>query len=236
VVRTTRAVALRANYARGVNYPGQEVVVLSTLIPPLAETWRQLSAESMDHLEVGLMAAPTPSTTVDVAWFSDRSRNRYAFAFPPVATRPTFLNLGGYTVRGAELSLQQRIAARWHLFGGLTLLDASRAQLPYTPEGTFVFGVTGTAGRFRLAVDTQAQSAMYVFGRGRTPVAADLARVDGFAVVNVRPSYRLSPLGDAIEAFVAVENLFDRAYEFRPGYPMPGTSVQVGVTIGRGVR
>ena len=32
-------------------------------------------------------------------------------------------------------------------------------------------------------------------------------------------------------AIVAIENLFDESYAYRPGYPMPGTSAQVGVTL-----
>ena len=231
VLEASRPISVRAGYARGVHYPGQEVAVLSRLIPPLGDTWRTLSAETLDHVEVGVMVAPTASTTVDVAWFADRREDRYVFAFPPVVTRPTFLNLGAYRTQGAELSVQQRVSPGWQVFGGLTLLDASIAGVPYTPEATLVVGVTGRIGRLSLAADLQSQSAMDVFGRARTPGAADLARVDGFTVVNLRPSFRLPAFGDRIEAFVAIENLFDRAYAFRPGYPMPGTSMQVGVTI-----
>jgi iron complex outermembrane receptor protein len=34
-----------------------------------------------------------------------------------------------------------------------------------------------------------------------------------------------------MDVFVAVENLLDASYAYRPGYPMPGTSVQVGVVV-----
>ncbi len=223
--------ALRANYARGVHYPGQEVAVLSTLIPPLGTTWRSLDAETLDHVEVGVMAAPAASTTVDFAWFNDRRDNRYVFAFPPAVARPMFLNVGSYRVQGAEFSVQQRIASGWQAFGGLTLLNTSIEGVPYTPKATLALGVTGRVGRLRLAMDLQSQSAMEVFGRARNPAASDLARVKGFTVVNVRPSYRLPVWRERVDAFVAIENLFDRAYAFRPGYPMPGTSVQVGVAI-----
>jgi iron complex outermembrane receptor protein len=32
------------------------------------------------------------------------------------------------------------------------------------------------------------------------------------------------------EVFLAVENLFDRDYEYRPGYAMPGISGQLGLS------
>ena len=41
----------------------------------------------------------------------------------------------------------------------------------------------------------------------------------------------LPRLDGRVELFLAIENLFDEAYAYRPGYPMPGTSAQVGVTF-----
>ena len=39
----------------------------------------------------------------------------------------------------------------------------------------------------------------------------------------------LPVLGPRGEVFVALENLGDRRYAYRPGYPMPGRSGQLGV-------
>ena len=46
------------------------------------------------------------------------------------------------------------------------------------------------------------------------------------------PAWVLPAMGDRTEVFLAIENLFDADYAYRPGYPMPGTSVQVGVSLG----
>lgn len=51
----------------------------------------------------------------------------------------------------------------------------------------------------------------------------------GFAVANLRVAYPVPALGSKGEVFLAVENLFDRNYAYRPGYPMPGRSAQIGV-------
>jgi iron complex outermembrane receptor protein len=53
--------------------------------------------------------------------------------------------------------------------------------------------------------------------------------VDGFTVANLRVARQLPWLGQRGEVFVSVENLFDKDYSFRPGYPMAGRSFQVGV-------
>jgi iron complex outermembrane receptor protein len=219
------------NYARGVNYPGQEVVALSNLIAPLGETWRSLRPERMDHVETGITVTPRPATTIDAAIFDDRLTSRYVFGFPPVVARPAFVNLGGYRVRGAELSLRQSFASTWQAFGGLTLLDSSLDTLPYAPARALVVGVTSAHGPFSLSIDAQAQSSMFVLAASRTAGAANTQRVAGFAVVNVRPAWRLPWLEGRATVFAAIENLFDTAYAYRPGYPMPGTSLQVGISI-----
>lgn len=230
VVRMPRAAAVRVRYARGVSYPGQEVAALSSLIPPLGETWRQLRPEVQQHVEVGLAWAPVAATSLDVAVFRDRNDRRYVFGFPPAVARPTFTNIGAHVVRGVEASLQQRLASRWQAFLGLTWLDTSVA-LPYAPSQSIVAGLTGAIGPVRVALDAQHQSSMAVLARARSPIASNTERVAGFTVVNVRPSWTVPRSQGAVDLFVAVENLFDETYAYRPGYPMPGVSAQVGVTL-----
>ncbi len=236
VIRHASGLALRTTYARGVSYPGQDVAVLASLIPPLGQSWRTLAPERLEHVEAGASLSPRQGTTVDVAYFHDRLRDRYVFAFPPAVAFPQFTNLGRYAVRGLEASVQHRIVSTWNLFAGLTVLDPTLETLPYAPDRTVQLGVTGGHGPWRLSADAQYQSAMTVFGAERAFGAANTQQVDGFLVVNLRPAYALPNLAGRGELFVAVENLFNASYEYRPGYPMPGTSLQVGVTLGRKFR
>lgn len=231
VVRRGDVLALRVNRSRGLSYPGQEVVALSELIPALGASWRQLAPEDVDHVEVGGAFTPRAGTALDVAWFRDAYANRYVFAFPPVVARPTFANLGRHRIRGLEATLHQDLVRGWRAFTGVTLLDASLSQLPYVPERAIVAGLTGQLGPVRVALDLQHQTSMAVLARARSGAGADPARVDGFTVVNARPSW-VVPRGDGrVELFLALENLFDAAYAYRPGYPMPGASALVGVII-----
>lgn len=224
-------VELRANYAKGVNYPGLDAAVLSDLIPALGTSWTDLKPETDDHIEFGLSYAPTSSTTIDVALFRDQLENRYIFAFPPTVIPPAFINLGAYDVTGAEASIQHLLTENWSVFAGVTVLDPSLATLPYAPEMSLSFGTTAEFHGWRLSVDAQHQSSMYVLNEARADGAVNTQQVDAFTVANVRLAYGLEQLGKRGEIYVAVENLFDAEYSFRPGYPMPGTSAQAGVNI-----
>lgn len=227
----SETVAFRANYAKGVNYPGLDAAVLSSLITALGETWRDLNPETLDHYELGVSFTPTDKTTIDVALFQDELQDRYIFAFPPTVVPPAFINLGDYDVRGVEASLQHRVTDYWSLFAGVTLLDATLDTLPYAPDASFSFGSTLEADGWRLSVDAQHQTSMFVLNEARADGAVNTQKVDGFTVVNARLAYALEPLGKRGEVYVAVENLFDADYQYRPGYPMPGTSAQVGVNF-----
>lgn len=223
------ALTLFANASRGVNYPGLEAPVLSALIPPLGNSWTALDPETMDHLEVGMKWQPITGASIDLSLFSDRLENRYVFGFPPeVPPPPQFINLGSYRMRGLELSASAALGAGWSGFAGLTLLDPSIDGLPYTPRRALTVGLNGRVGPVNFAVDAQYQSSVLALNRPRAAGALNTEAVPTFAVVNARLGL---PIGarQRMEAFIAVENLFDREYAYRPGYPMPGTWGQLGL-------
>ncbi len=222
---------LFANVSRGINYPGLETPLLAFLIPPLGQSWKQLSAEELNHAEVGVKLTPFDATQIDISVFIDQVKNRYIFGFPPnVPPPPQFLNLGTYVMRGTEIAIRQNITPNWTVFGGLTLLDPSIDILPYTPKRAVTAGINGQIGPIRLTVDTQYQSSVLALNRPRAAGAVNSESVHSFAIMNARVSYRLPMLGKRGEIFVAMENLLDVNYAYRPGYPMPGRWGQVGVS------
>jgi iron complex outermembrane receptor protein len=224
-------VTIFGNVSRGINYPGLEAPVLSSVIPPLGQSWKQLSAEELNHAEVGVKLTPFESTLIDISVFIDQVKNRYIFGFPPnVPPPPQFLNLGTYVMRGAEIAIRQNITSNWTIFGGLTLLDPSIDDLPYTPKRAVTAGINGQIGPFRLTVDTQYQSSVLALSRPRAAGAVNTEQVDSFVILNARVSHRLPFLGKRGEIFVAMENLLDANYAYRPGYPMPGRWGQIGLS------
>lgn len=229
ILANADSLALRANYSKGVNYPGIDASVLSYLIPALGTSWSGLDAETMDHKEIGLTWYATAATTLDIAIFDDDVKDRYVFAFPPAVAMPSFLNLGSYSIQGSEVMVQHKISSAWSFFGGWTYLNPSKSDLPYAPRTSISLGTNWRSGPFRVSADAQNQSRMTVLGQARVDGSANTQDVGGFTVVNTRAGYAVPALGRGGEVFVAVENLFDRQYEFRSGYPMAGRSVQVGL-------
>jgi iron complex outermembrane receptor protein len=220
-----------ANVSRGINYPGLEGPAMEAALPFLfpVSSWKQLSPEEINHVEIGLKLSPAQGTQVDVSLFNDHIKNRYIYDFSAGPT--TFQNNGSYRTNGAELSVKQNIGADWVVFGGLTLLNPSISGLPYTPKSAFTAGLNGQVGQIKLALDAQYQSQVRALSRNRdVSQNPNTEKVASFTVVNVRASYPLAALGKKGEVFLAVENLFDRDYEYRPGYAMPGVSGQLGVS------
>ena len=226
--------AVRLNASRGRSHPDLGAALLNAIVPPLAgapDSWRDLAPERMDHAELGLRWTPARNTHLDLSVFDDALKQRYVFAFPPVVSAPSFTNLGDYKVRGAELTWQQAWGAAWSSHVGLTLLDSTLDDLPYAPKRALGAGVTWREGSWRVSADLQAQSRMFVLNKARADGAPNTAAVGGFGVVNLRVAYALAMLGPRGEVFLAMENLGDRRYAYRPGYPMPGRSAQLGLNF-----
>ena len=216
--------------SKGINYPGLEAPLLSSLITALGTTWEQLKPEELNHLGVGVKWSITNTTFLDLNLFQDNVKNRYVFAYPPSVTMPQFTNLGDYRIQGLELSVKQNFAEKWIGFAGLTLLDPSISNLPYTPKTAVTAGVNGRIGRFGIVLDGQYQSEVWSLNRKRADGAVNSEKVDEFTVVNTRISYQLPILGSQGELFTTVENLFDATNYYRPGYVMPGRWFQIGLS------
>ena len=117
------------------------------------------------------------------------------------------------------------------LFGGLSLLETTPEDLPYAPEWSVVGGATWQlSSRLTLNIDGSYVSSQYADSQARANGAPNRERVTAYALLNARLAYRLVDRNgrDRGEVFLAGENLLDRDYRYRPGYPMMG----IGGTIG----
>ena len=219
-----------ANISRGINYPGLEGPALQAALPFMfaGTTWQQLSPEESIHQEIGAKFKPSERTQVDVSLFSDKIKNRYVYDLAFGST--TYYNTGAYRMNGAEISVKQNITPNWVAFAGLTLLDPTISNLPYTPDAAITAGLNGNIGPLKVAIDAQYQDQVWALNKSRDTLTSNTTKVASFTVVNVRGSYPLPALGKKGEVFLAVENLFDEKYEYRPGYAMPGISGQLGVS------
>lgn len=232
---------LFANASKGINYPGLEGPALSSALNTLSggwhnfqNSWKNLSAEEMNHLEVGGKYFPDKKSRIDFSLFQDGITNKYGWSVqnPTQMSGPSiWTNYGKYTMRGAELSAQREIIPELTVFGGWTYLNNdSTANLPYVPQNAFNLAVTGYVGKFRLSVDGQYQTSFYAQNLNRQTTEVNNTRMNGFGVANARVSYPIPELGKKGEVFVMVENIFNQQYGYRQGYPMPGTWGSVGLS------
>ena len=214
-----------ANASRGVNYPGQETVA----VLGASSNWRTLSANDMNHYEIGMKLNPIKGTQFDMSIFHDQINSRFAYSYAAGAYKTD----GDHT-NGAELSLKQNLGDNWLGFVSFTYLDPqSSINLPYMPRSAFVLGLNGNVGLFKVAFDAQHQTKMWANTNNRVVQwgtgIGTTKEVDAFTVANVRVSYPIPQMGKKGEVFVAAENLFDEKYEYAPGYRMPGISGHLGV-------
>ena len=210
--------------SRGVVYPGHDVIVLGWT------DWENLEAETTDHLEVGLSHNFSDMVKAEVIYFEDHGRNRYVFAFPG----PVWYNTGKYDITGWEFTVNVTPTDDLALFAGLTLQDVSEpSDLPYAPETTLSAGFTWRFLKaFTLNMDGQYVDNMYVLKQTRMATATNTQMVSSHFLLGARLGWEFeSDLIGGGELFLAVENLLDEDYEYRPDYPMPGRNFTVGIKL-----
>lgn len=222
-----------AGYSRGVIYPGLEVILLSEYyMPMLGKSWEDLEAETLDHYEIGI-SQTWDRVRADLTLFWDYGDNRY-LVVPPPPPPPAYANLGEYRTQGVEATLSLSPTDNLSLFLGITLLDSDVDTKPYTPATTLSAGLNWRfLERFKLSLDSQYVSDMYVASQARRDGAVNTARIDSYFLLNGKLSYELpvEAWGVGAEVFLAGENLIDEDYEYLPDYPMPGINGVLGVAV-----
>lgn len=239
---------INANYARGVNYPSPIVLMNAVLTsaPKIVST--EIKAETIDHYEVGLTHTWPQKASVGATYFYDKGKDRYqAYMFGPI---PVQFNdpIGKYEIRGLELTGTVMPVKKLEIFTGATLMEAKasgsdgieRNHMPYTPGFQFQAGLNWTfLDYFRLRVDMQYLKDVYDGTSARVGtfnygLLADNNKLEDFALANGRLGYLFNykPLriGDS-EVYVAVNNIFNRHYEYAKGYSMPGITAFAGLTL-----
>jgi iron complex outermembrane receptor protein len=221
-------------YARGVVFPGLDVVVFSEeVIPMLGESWKTLDPEVMDHYEIGVSYAPGDIVELEAVWFYNDGRDRYVFVTSPTS-RPVYGNVEEYVTNGVELSAGIHPADNLAVFLGGTYMWKDPSDTPYVPTLALCAGLTWRfLSAFTFSADVQYSDEMYVSSQARRANAVNIEQVDGYTVVNAKLSYAFTTASEKIsgKVFVAGENLTDAGYEYRPGYPMPGLNGMAGVSL-----
>jgi iron complex outermembrane receptor protein len=108
--------------------------------------------------------------------------------------------------------------------------ETNPETIPFSPKWTLSGGLSARlAPRWRMHLDAEWVDERFA-GNPRFPGPPE--RVDAFFLVNGQLVWRLPPGSrdsGSPSLFLAFENLLDEDYAFRPGYPMPGTSLMAGI-------
>lgn len=240
------------NYSRGVNYPSPVVVMnmVSTHAPiaNAGEYWKKIKPETVDHYEIGLTHTWPQKASLGASAFYDHGKDRYlAYMFGAI---PVQFNdpIGKYEIRGLELTGTLMPVQRLELFAGATLMEAKatgndvveRNRMPYTPGLQLQAGVNWSfLEKFRLRLDMQYLQDVYAGTNIRSGTfnfgqLNESNKLEDFALFNARVGYRFdyNPMrvGDS-EVYFAVNNLFNRHYEYARGYSMPGITIFIGASL-----
>jgi outer membrane receptor protein involved in Fe transport len=224
---------LHGFYSRGVNYPGLFVKVQEELFMPGENQSEGLQAETLNHFELGISHLLTDKVKVDATYFYDDGENRIVVA-PPPPFPPVFENVGNFRTRGVEGTVTIWPTPHLSLFAGFTYLEADPADLPYAPKWSASGGLNYRfLEKFLFSMDTLYVDEHFATSRGRTEGAINTEKVGSAFLLNAKLSYDFSIPSWRTDGciYIAVENLTDTEYEFKPDYPMPGINGMIGLVL-----
>jgi outer membrane cobalamin receptor len=230
---------IHAQLSRSFNVPGVYVATMYDMWDRPDE-WKDLHAEILHHGEVGFRIAVAKGLETEVSAFYDEVESALRWVPPvvpppPPFQPPRFSNSGTTINRGLESSVtaDTRVGA---LFAGLTLMHPTPDNLPEAPHWSVDAGInTHVTGALSVSADldwTDAQTVLNPRFAFPSDYESPTARVDRHLLLNARIGYSIRAGGTRSEIFLSGENLTNEEYEYRPGYPMPGTTWMSGIEIG----
>jgi len=234
IVLTGEKWQLYGNYARGYNYAGVYAVWFYNIAWNYQNpAYEELKPERVKHYETGLKLTPREGLVLDLSLFHDDGEDMISFVSPPPPP-PSFGNVGSFRSTGAEISVSWSALRRLSLYGGLTMMNSTPSDLPQAPGYMLTLGTNIiVAPGLHLSLDIESVDERWV---ANDRFGSVFGKVEAFTVANARLDYFLGRAGRALEhssLFLAVENLTDTGYEFKPGYPMPGASAYLGLSFNR---
>jgi outer membrane cobalamin receptor len=221
----------RAGWNRALNYPGLEVAAVSSPVgnPALGLSWRALKPERQGQAELGVRHALNGQWAVAVTAFRNNSRDRYVVV-PPPPPPPRYANLGAFRTEGLELALEASPREDVAVFAAASTLSTKPGDLPYAPRRTYTGGLNWSfAPGWLASVDASYVSAMHILSVARSAGNTNPNTVGAHFLLNGRVARRFVWDSHQAEVYLSGENLTDRDYAYRPGYPMPGINALVGL-------
>lgn len=259
LVLTDSAWTFNANYARGVNYPS--AVVIQGLVKEgerAVRGWREMKPEVVDHYEIGAKYSFENGSNIGITGFVDDGKDRFRAV---MANAKPFANAlltdpeSRYKIRGLEIAAEVKYGESLNAFFSATYMKSkargssglgamagkagtfSVSHIAYSPKWMFKTGVDyAFCENWNLYADAQYITGLYGGTSGRGPgfmietgkklkdvmlVNAKLSRKVVIPALHVRTG----------EAYLAINNLLDKDYQWIDGYPMPGVNAMLGLKL-----
>jgi vitamin B12 transporter len=223
--RPGASTTLRASYGEGFKAPTLfqlfSAFGTTTLRPETAQSFDAGVEQKLldDRLRVGITV------------FQRDVTNQIDFAFAPFrADRPFgyYANIARTRTKGVEASFEARPTTSLTLSANYSLIDAkdrsTNVALLRRPRHSLNASVDWTGSPVKLGADIRVNSDSRDFDF----VTFDPTSLDGYALVTVRAAL---PLGNRIELYGRIENLFDTAYETVSGYGTYARNVHIGARV-----
>jgi iron complex outermembrane receptor protein len=136
---------------------------------------------------------------------------------------PKNLNVGDFTNKGIEFSLQWNILKNIDIKGNYSYLNMKKSILNGPEQQAYI------SASYRLNKWSASVNYQYIHGLYVRLENADIPSVkENYGLLNARVAYR--PL-KWMDVFVKGENLTDKCYQIVYQYPMPGITVFCGVNL-----
>jgi iron complex outermembrane receptor protein len=223
-----------ASCARGVNYPGVYVVTQSSVFWGGNTRWKDLDAETVDHIEAGISYTAGKKFRADLTFFVDDGKNRMLLINTPPP--PRYENIGDFRTEGIEWTATLTPIEELSIFAGLThLFKREPEHLPYAPYWSASAGLNGRFPRaFKISLDAQYVDNQFAANNRSVDFGGSgIAAIDSYFIVNGKLAWEfvLHKQGLRGEIYLAGENLTDAHYAFKKDYPMPGISGLLGLKL-----
>lgn len=199
-----------------------------------------LEPETSRSLELGVERLLPNGGSIQATLFDTRIKDRIIFddtsfncAEAQAWSYPgCYAQVDGHTTtRGIELAARTEITRDWSVFGSYTYThaisndDGDRSRLAQAPRHDLTLGVEG-----KIADQWGLRAALHHVGdfisteAGSFPVVTK--KMSDYTLVDLGVTYDVN---DATQAYLRVENLFDKDYQVIDGYGRPGRQVFLGV-------
>lgn len=202
-----------------------------------------LKPERSLSFDMGIERAST-SMRLDMTYFQTAVTNRIVSNVvisnpaPPAPVVVSYVNALSAHMRGMDLDFDQRLTAHTSVFGSVTHYFTRKEQLPAASDRDInVIAANSVRAGFDFDFRslTSRISARYLQGRKDldfNTAGNPQIRYEDFATVDVNAVYHLTAQHSVS---VAVNNLFDRYYYEKLGFPLPGRTLTIryGINIGR---